>query len=481
MQLTVIGTGYVGLVVGAGLAHSGNDVICADIDPGKIARLSEGVIPIHEPGLGPLVRENLAQGRLRFTTDAGEAVRGSELLFIAVGTPADEDGSADVRHVLDVAGTIGRAMNGEKIVVTKSTVPVGTAARVRETIEALTPHRVHVCSNPEFLQEGAALRGFMEPDRVVIGTEEPKVAEILRELHVPFVRTGADILVMDVASAELTKYAANAMLATRVSLMNSVARLSEAVGADVEMVRRGVGLDRRIGASFLFPGIGYGGSCLPKDVQALIRSARSRGVELPILEAVEETNEAQKRWILERVVERFGEGLAGRRFALWGLAFKPNTDDMREAPSLVTIEGLLRRGARVSVHDPVAIPEARRILGPAVEYFETNYAALDGAAALLIHTEWHPYRHPDFARIGSALGGRVIIDGRNLYAPDRMKRLGFEYDSVGRRSVRGEAMSEPRAAAAGWSAHDPPAPSSPGWSASPGGPGPRSGDEVGEP
>ncbi len=435
MQLAVIGTGYVGLVVGAGLAHSGNDVTCADIDREKIARLSQGKIPIHEPGLGPLVRENLAQGRLRFTTDVGEAVRRSEVLFIAVGTPANEDGSPDVGHVLEVAGTIGRAMNGEKIVVTKSTVPVGTAALVRETIEALTPHRVHVCSNPEFLKEGAALRGFMEPDRVVIGTDEARVAEVLRELHAPFVRAGADILVMDVASAELTKYAANAMLATRVSFMNSVACLSEAVGADVEMVRRGVGLDRRIGASFLFPGIGYGGSCLPKDVKALIRSARSRGVELPILEAVEETNEAQKRWILERVVERFGEGLAGRRFALWGLAFKPNTDDMREAPSLVTIEGLLRRGARVAVHDPVAIHEARRILGDSVEYFETNYAALDGASALLIHTEWHPYRHPDFGRMGSALGGRVIIDGRNLYAPDQMKRLGFEYDSVGRRSV----------------------------------------------
>ncbi len=435
MQLTVIGTGYVGLVVGAGFAHSGNDVICADIDQEKIARLNEGAIPIHEPGLGPLVRENLAQGRLRFTTDIGEAVQSSELLFIAVGTPADEDGSADVKHVLEVAATIGRAMNGQKVVVTKSTVPVGTAGRVRATIEALSSHQVRVCSNPEFLKEGAAVRDFLKPDRVVIGTEDPEVAQLLRELHAPFVRTGADILVMDVASAELTKYAANAILATRISFMNSVARLADAVGADVEMVRRGVGLDRRIGATFLFPGIGYGGSCLPKDVKALIRSARSCGVELSLLEAVEETNDAQKRWILERVVERFGDELAGHSFAVWGLAFKPNTDDMREAPSLVTIEGLLRRGARVAVHDPAAIPEARRILGDSVEYFATNYAALDGASALLIHTEWHPYRHPDFARIGSALGGRVIIDGRNLYAPGQMQRLGFEYDSVGRRRV----------------------------------------------
>ena len=435
MHLTVIGTGYVGLVVGAGLAHSGNDVTCVDIDREKIARLASGEIPIHEPSLGPLVRENLAQGRLRFTTDFGEAVRRSWLLFIAVGTPADEDGSADVRHVLDAAVAIGRAVDGEKIVVIKSTVPVGTAARVHAAIGAVTPHRIRVCSVPEFLKEGAAVRDFMKPDRIVIGAEDPEVAEILRELHAPFVRTRADIVVMDVASAELTKYAANAMLATRISFMNSMARLAAAVGADVEMVRRGVGLDRRIGPAFLFPGIGYGGSCLPKDVKALIRDARTHGVGLPILEAVEETNRVQKRWILERVVARFGDGLEGRAFAVWGLAFKPNTDDMREAPSLVTIAGLLRRGARVAVHDPAAIPRAREVLGNTVEYCGTNYAALDGASALLIHTEWHPYRHPDFTRIRSALRERVIIDGRNLYTPDRMKRLGFDYDSVGRRSV----------------------------------------------
>lgn len=435
MHLTVIGTGYVGLVVGAGLAHSGNDVTCVDIDREKIARLASGEIPIHEPSLGPLVRENLAQGRLRFTTDFGEAVRRSWLLFIAVGTPADEDGSADVRHVLDAAVAIGRAVDGEKIVVIKSTVPVGTGARVHAAIGAVTPHRIRVCSVPEFLKEGAAVRDFMKPDRIVIGAEDPEVAEILRELHAPFVRTRADIVVMDVASAELTKYAANAMLATRISFMNSMARLAAAVGADAEMVRRGVGLDRRIGPAFLFPGIGYGGSCLPKDVKALIRDARTHGVGLPILEAVEETNRVQKRWILERVVARFGDRLEGRTFAVWGLAFKPNTDDMREAPSLVTIAGLLRRGARVAVHDPAAIPRAREVLGNTVEYCGTNYAALDGASALLIHTEWHPYRHPDFTRIRSALLERVIIDGRNLYTPDRMKRLGFDYDSVGRRSV----------------------------------------------
>jgi UDPglucose 6-dehydrogenase len=435
VQIAIIGTGYVGLVVGAGLAHSGHDVVCADIDEGKVARLKKGEIPIYEPGLEPLVKENLAQGRLDFTTDVADAVRKSDVIFIAVGTPPDEDGSADLSHVLAVAKTIGRAMNGEKIVITKSTVPVGTARRVRQAIEEETSHPVHVCSNPEFLKEGAAVDDFMKPDRVVLGVDDEKTGQVLRDLYAPFVRTGHDILLMDVPSAELTKYAANAMLATRISFMNSIAQLCEETGADVDMVRRGIGSDGRIGTAFLFPGVGYGGSCFPKDVKALIRTSRQLGVEPTILQAVEDVNDGQKGLILRRVVERFGEDLTGKAFALWGLSFKPNTDDMREAPSLVTVAGLLERGARVVAHDPAAIHEARRILGDRISYVDVNYDALKGASALLIHTEWHPYRHPDFNRIRSTLLEKVVIDGRNLYSPEKMRDLGFEYFSVGRPAV----------------------------------------------
>ncbi len=435
MHITVIGTGYVGLVVGAGMAHSGHDVICADIDEDKIERLKRGEIPIYEPGLEPLVEENLEQGRLSFTTDVPGAVRASDVLFIAVGTPPDEDGSADLQHVIAVAETIGRSMNDDKIVITKSTVPVGTAARVREAIEANTQHTVHVCSNPEFLKEGDAVDDFMKPDRVVLGVDSEEAATVLRDLYAPFVRTGNDILLMDIASAELTKYAANAMLATRISFINAIARVCEAAGADVDMVRRGVGSDGRIGPSFLFPGVGYGGSCFPKDVKALIRTSRDLGIDPTILQAVEDTNQEQKALILRRVIDRFGEDLGGRTFAVWGLAFKPNTDDMREAPSLVTIEGLLERGARIVAHDPAAMEEAHRILGDRIELRDVNYDALPGASALLIHTEWHPYRRPDFERIGTSLSKKVIIDGRNLYSPDRMHELGFEYHSVGRRPV----------------------------------------------
>lgn len=435
MHITVIGTGYVGLVVGAGMAHFGNDVICADIVEDKIERLKRGEIPIFEPGLETLVAENLSQGRLTFTTDVASAVQASEVLFIAVGTPPGEDGSADLQHVLAVADTIGRAMNGEKIVVTKSTVPVGTARRVRDTIEALTDHPVHVCSNPEFLKEGAAVDDFMKPDRVIVGVDDEGIADVLRDLYAPFVRTGNDILVMDVRSAEITKYAANAMLATRISFMNAIAGLCEAAGADVNMVRRGVGSDARIGSSFLFPGVGYGGSCFPKDVKALIRTFRELGLDPSILQAVEDTNEGQKRLIADRVVERFGEDLEGRTFAVWGLAFKPNTDDMREAPSLVTIEALLERGARVVAHDPASMGEARHIFGDRIEYRSVNYDTLPDASALLIHTEWHPYRRPDFERIRSAMNEPVVIDGRNLYSPQRMQELGFEYYCVGRPPV----------------------------------------------
>ena len=435
MRIAVIGTGYVGLVMGAGLAHSGHDVQCADIDEGKVVRLKRGEIPIYEPGLELLVKENLAEGRLTFTTDVPSAVQVSDIVFIAVGTPPGEDGSADLQHVLAAAETIGRAMERETIVVTKSTVPVGTARRVREAIEAVTDHPVHVCSNPEFLKEGAAIEDFMKPDRVVIGVDSEHAARVLTDLFAPFVRTGNDILVMDIASAEITKYAANAMLATRISFMNLVARLCEAAGADVDLVRPGIGSDSRIGSTFLFPGVGYGGSCFPKDVRALIKTSRDLGVSPSIFEAVEEVNEIQKRFILDRVVERFGEDLSGRTFAVWGLSFKPNTDDMREAPSLVTIEGLLRRGGRVVAHDPAATDQARTILGDRIEYASVNYDALSGASALLIHTEWHPYRRPDFARIAAALREKVIVDGRNLYRPEAMRALGFEYVSVGRPRV----------------------------------------------
>ncbi len=435
MKVGVIGTGYVGLVVGACLAETGNDVICADIVEEKIASLKRGEVPIYEPGLEPLIERNVTAERLTFTTDVRRAVRTSDILFIAVGTPPDEDGSADLKHVLAVARSIGEAMQGEKIVITKSTVPVGTANLVREEIQKHTECQVHVCSNPEFLKEGAAVDDFMKPDRVVLGVDSEFAAETLRELYAPFVRSGAQILIMDVPAAEITKYAANAMLATRISFMNAIAQLCEKAGASVDAVRRGVGTDGRIGASFLFPGVGYGGSCFPKDVKALVRTMRELGADASILEAVESVNEKQKRLLLDGVVERLGEDLSGRTVAVWGLAFKPNTDDMREAPSLVTIEGLLGRGARVVAHDPVAMDEARRHFGDRIEYVASDYTALEGADALVIHTEWLPYRRPDFERMKKSLTTPLIFDGRNLYDPERMASMGFEYHSVGRRPV----------------------------------------------
>ena len=435
MKIAVVGSGYVGLVAGACLAESGNDVICADIDQDKIDGLNRGEIPIFEPGLEPLIESNLEAGRLSFTTEVPEAVRASEIVFIAVGTPPDEDGSADLQHVLAVARTIGESMNGEKIVITKSTVPVGTAKRVRDEIESRTKHTVHVCSNPEFLKEGAAIEDFMKPDRVVLGVDSEYAAEVLRDLYAPFVRTGREILIMDVPSAEITKYAANSMLAMRISFMNSIAQLCEKAGADVNAVRQGIGSDTRIGSSFLFPGVGYGGSCFPKDVQALARTMSELGADPSILQAVEHVNQRQKRILLERLVDRLGEDLTGRTVAVWGLAFKPNTDDMREAPSIVTIEGLLERGARVVAHDPVAMDEARRRFGDRVEFTDVNYDALHGAAALVIHTEWHPYRRPDFERMLDAMERPLVLDGRNLYDPDQMAERGFEYVSIGRAGV----------------------------------------------
>jgi UDPglucose 6-dehydrogenase len=436
MHVGVVGTGYVGLVVGAGLAETGNDVVCADIDADKIARLERGEIPIFEPGLDKLVERGLHDGRLRFTTDVADVVRASDIIFIAVGTPPGEDGSADLQHVLAVAETIGRSMNGEKVVVTKSTVPVGTAARVRAVIREHTDHAVHVCSNPEFLKEGAAVDDFMKPDRVVIGVDSEYARRMLDELYSPFVRTGNPILFMDVPSAEITKYAANAMLATRISFMNMVARLCDAVGADVGLVRQGIGSDERIGNAFLFAGCGYGGSCFPKDVKALIRTLDEHGIDAGILDSVERVNEEQKRLLLALIDERFPEGMAGMRVAVWGLSFKPDTDDMREAPSLVIVEGLLERGAQVIAHDPEAMTAARAVFADRIQYAETNYDALEGADLLVVITEWKQYRVPDFARMREVMRQPVIVDGRNLFSPHRLAELGFDYSSIGRPGVR---------------------------------------------
>ena len=433
MKVAVVGTGYVGLVVGACLAETGNDVMCADVDAAKIEGLRSGRMPIYEPGLEPLVTRNGREGRLQFTTDVGAAVERSDVVFIAVGTPPDEDGSADLRHVLDVARTIGRHMNQPKVVITKSTVPVGTAARVREEIGRHTRTAFDVCSNPEFLKEGAAVEDFMKPDRVVVGVDSDRAARVLEQLYAPFVRTGNPLIFMDIASAEMTKYAANAMLATRISFMNQIARLCERVGADVTLVRKGIGSDRRIGSAFLFPGPGYGGSCFPKDVKALIRTGDEQGVPLDVLQAVEAANERQKRVLFEKLARHFDDRLRGATVAVWGLAFKAETDDVRDSPALVLVEELLRAGARVQVHDPAAVETARRHLGDRVTYAAHAYDALAGAAALAVVTEWLEYRNPDFERIKRLLARPLIVDGRNLYDPERLARLGFTYDSIGRR------------------------------------------------
>jgi UDPglucose 6-dehydrogenase len=432
MRIGVIGTGYVGLVVGACLAENGNTVVCVDNDEDKIASLKRGEIPIYEPGLHEMLPRNIAEDRLRFSTDLPAAVRESEILFVAVGTPQDEDGSADLTHVVAVAEAIGKAMNGWKIIVTKSTVPVGTAARVRQVIAATTRHPFAVVSNPEFLKEGAAVDDFLKPDRVVIGTDDPKVEAVMRELYEPFVRTGHPIFVMDHASAELTKYAANAMLATRISFMNEIANLCDRVGADVRQVRLGIGSDTRIGASFLFPGIGYGGSCFPKDVKALVRTAEDAGCRVSVVEAVDEANNRQKAILVPRV-EKYLGGLRGKTVALWGLAFKPRTDDMREAPALAIVEALLRGGATVRAYDPKATAAARRILGDRIVYCSRSYEAIEGADALIVVTEWGEFREPDFARMKTMMRRPAIFDGRNVYKPEHVRELGFHYEGIGRR------------------------------------------------
>lgn len=441
MKITLIGAGYVGLVTGTCLAEVGNNVLCLDVDPHKIATLKSGGIPIYEPGLEDMVRRNVAAGRLDFTTDIAAAVQFGDIQFIAVGTPPDEDGSADLQYVLDAARNIGRHMNGFKLVVDKSTVPVGTADRVRATIaETLASRGLEVdfcvASNPEFLKEGAAINDFMSPDRIVIGTDNERATQLLRRLYAPFQRNHERLVVMDVHSAELTKYAANAMLATRISFMNELALLAEKLGADIERVRQGIGSDPRIGYHFLYAGCGYGGSCFPKDVQALRRTAREYGAPLRILDAVEAANEAQKRILVEKLKSRFGAQLDDRRFALWGLAFKPNTDDMREAPSRVIMEALWAMGATVAAYDPAAMPETRRLYGehPGLMLAPHPMDALRGADALLIVTEWKAFRSPDFAAMKALLRQPVIFDGRNLYDPAAMRREGFEYFPIGRQA-----------------------------------------------
>jgi len=422
----------VGLVVGACLAENGNTVVCVDIDEAKVLALRKGEVPIYEPGLEEMIDRNVAEERLRFTTDLPAAVRGSDILFIAVGTPQDEDGSADTRHVLRVAEDIARAMDAPKVVVVKSTVPVGTNARLRQTIGALTGHSFSVVSNPEFLKEGAALDDFLKPDRVVVGTDDAKVEALMRELYEPFVRTGNPVLVMDPASAELTKYAANAMLATRISFMNEIANLCDRLGADVRQVRMGVGTDSRIGTSFLFPGVGYGGSCFPKDVKALARMGRDAGADLNVVEAVERTNEAQKTILLPQIEAYLGR-LEGKVVAVWGLAFKPRTDDMREAPAVALIEALLERGADVRAYDPKAVASAERALGDRVTLCARSYDAVKGADALVVVTEWPEFREPDFGRIKTLMRRPAIFDGRNIYNPPAVRELGFHYQGVGRR------------------------------------------------
>jgi len=439
MKITVIGTGYVGLVSGACLAEMGNHVLCLDVDPRKIEVLNNGGIPIHEPGLDKVVQRNAAAGRLQFTTDVAAAVAHGTLQFIAVGTPPDEDGSADLQYVLAAARNIGRLMTDYKLVIDKSTVPVGTADKVKAAIQAELDARgieleFSVASNPEFLKEGAAVDDFMKPDRIVVGAEGDRAINLMRAVYAPFQRNRDKLVIMDVRSAELTKYAANAMLATRISFMNELALLAENLGADIELVRQGIGSDPRIGYHFLYAGCGYGGSCFPKDVKALIRTAAETGRDLKVLQAVEDANDAQKQVLVEKIVKRFGDDLAGKRFAVWGLAFKPNTDDMREASSRVLIGELLARGASVTAYDPVAITEARRVFGdePRISYAENPDAALVGADALAIVTEWKEFRSPDFARIASTLKTPVIFDGRNLYEPGVVREAGIDYQPIGR-------------------------------------------------
>ncbi len=432
MKLAVIGTGYVGLVAACGFAEMGNDVVGVDIDEEKVRRLRDGELPIYEPGLEELLARGIQQGRLSFSTSLAEAVRASEMIFIAVGTPSNEDGSADLRHVEEVARSIAHAMDGYRVVVVKSTVPIGTCDRVQKILADESDYPADVVSNPEFLKEGAAVDDFMFPDRVVVGTGSPRARQVMEELYEPFLRTGRPVIFTSIRSSEMIKYAANAMLATRISFMNEISNLCERVGADVNDVRKGIGSDPRIGAKFLFPGVGFGGSCFPKDVRALMESARRWGRPMRVLEAVHDVNEAQKEVLVEKILSHFDNRLSGCAIAIWGLAFKPRTDDMREAPSLVIIKRLLERGARLKAFDPVAGHEARKRLGDEVELSDNAYAALQGAEALAIVTEWNEFRNPDYARMKELMARPVIFDGRNIYEPAKMRERGFVYYAMGR-------------------------------------------------
>jgi UDPglucose 6-dehydrogenase len=439
MKISMIGTGYVGLVTGACLADAGNQVLCLDLDAAKIKILQDGGIPIHEPGLLELVRKNVTAGRLRFTTDIQESVAFGEVQFIAVGTPPDEDGSADLQYVVSAARNIGRFMTSEKVIVDKSTVPVGTADKVRAAIADELERRgvtttFHVVSNPEFLKEGAAVEDFQRPDRIVVGLDSQHAETVMREIYAPFQRHHDKLMVMDVRSAELTKYAANAMLATRISFMNELANLAESLGADIENVRRGIGSDSRIGYGFLYSGAGYGGSCFPKDVKALIKTAAANGHDLKVLNAVEDANDLQKTVLVKKITKAFGEQLSGLRFAIWGLAFKPNTDDMREAPSRVVITELAKRGATICAYDPVAMAEAQRVIKEPINYAHSPMEAIAGADALVILTEWKEFRSPDFEEIAKQLKTKQIFDGRNLYEPAVVRRAGLVYEGIGRRA-----------------------------------------------
>ncbi len=432
MKISVIGTGYVGLVVGTCFAESGNDVICVDVDEHKLKILRKGESPIYEPGLTDLLKKNISEKRLTFTSDLESATTKSEVIFLALPTPQAEDGSADLQHVLEVSKKIGRQMNGYKVIVNKSTVPVGTGDRVQEIIAKETTQPFDVVSNPEFLKEGAAVNDFMKPDRVVIGTASARAIAIMQDLYGPFVRTGNPLIIMDIRSSELTKYAANSFLATKVSFMNEIANLCERVGADVDSVRKGMGTDARIGPQFLFPGVGYGGSCFPKDVSALLNTARTYANDLQILDAVEAVNRKQKLVIVEKMRKHFNNALKGKTVALWGLAFKPNTDDMREAPALTIIDALLYEGVAIRAFDPAAMDEAKRRLGKSVKFCDGNYDALKGADALIVVTEWNEFRRPDFDKMRTLLREPVVFDGRNIYNPRIMKEKGFVYYGVGR-------------------------------------------------
>ena len=431
MNLSVIGTGYVGLVTGACLAGSGNNVICADIDGEKINALNEGQVPFYEPSLEDVVRKNLKEGRLHFTTDIEDAIKSSHLIFIAVGTPPNSDGSVNMEAVLSVARSIGESMDDYKIVVTKSTVPVGTTERIRDVIKKYTDVEFDVASNPEFLKEGAAVEDFMKPDRVIIGADKPSVAQVLKELYAPFMRSSDRAIVISVKSSELAKYTANAMLATRISFMNEIANLCEIVGADISQVRKAIGSDSRIGRHFLFPGIGYGGSCFPKDVKALVSIAETLGYELKVCSATDEVNTRQRELFWKKIEDYFGGELKDKKIGLWGISFKPETDDIREAPSLYLIDKLLNAGAEVSVHDPAAMDNLKKYYGDEIHFADSNYGVCHGANALVINTEWNEYRQPDFSKLKEIMAESVIFDGRNLYNPERLTECGFKYIGVG--------------------------------------------------